>query len=45
MASVTIVGELHVEVDLAELWDQTLQDYVEQNETFCNVDIVEVVEA
>ena len=44
MASVVITGELTVEVDLSELWETTLQDYIESNFTLCDVDCVDVVD-
>ena len=45
MASIRIVGELHVDVDLAELWEVTLEDYVEQEMSLGDVEVLEVVEA
>lgn len=39
MAEVTISGTLEFDVDLEDLWDQTLQDYISNNYSLCDVEI------
>lgn len=39
MAEITISGTLEVHVDLIDLWDETLQDYISSNYSLCDVEI------
>lgn len=41
---IMITGSLNVEFDLMDLWEYSIKDLIEYNQSFCDVDILEVVE-
>lgn len=44
MPTVTVTGELTVTMDMSDLWDMSIQEYIECNNSLCDVEVIEVVE-